>query len=143
MNWDEVYLLEKGAVEFYDKAGIDGGMVFSEFKKAWTMLLRRGEGVVWYLKAAGESQAVGALGGTLGIDPSNGQKIFREAFYYIREDYRGVGAKLLKEAEEKLKELGVKRIYMISLLYYEHEKVSRLYEAMGYEKAEMLWMKEV
>lgn len=60
--------------------------------------------------------------------------------YYLKPEYRKskVGVEMFKFAEEKFRELGVKKIYTGTKLHLNHAK---LFEGLGYKPVEMLYTK--
>lgn len=138
---DEVKMLENGCREFYATGALAGELNFDQWQRHWERILLLEQGIIW--AAFRDGEAVAAIGGYCGKDQSNSDLVFTEKFFFARNLGKGTGMRLLVQAESDLKDLDVKRIYMINLVNYEPEKAIKLYTYMGYKPAEVLWIKEL
>lgn len=136
-------LLEKGCKEFYENAPLYGELDIEEWKRHWSVALSHAHGMIWAAIDEETGEALAALGGYIGRDQSNSDLIFTEKFFYATDKGKGNGLKLLRQAEEDLRNDGIARIYMIHLVNHEAERAARLYAYLGYVPAEILWVKEV
>jgi GNAT superfamily N-acetyltransferase len=84
------------------------------------------------LLVQGEDKPTGMLGGLIFSHPLSHQTFFSELFWWVEPDYRGNGLALLRMAEEWATERGASHSIMIS----PDDRVSRLYETLGYAKLE-------
>lgn len=68
-----------------------------------------------------------------------------EMVFYVEEDYRkdGLGAHLIKQAENVCRQLGVKYLNMIHLASVDPSKPEALYTKLGYHTSETVFTKEV
>lgn len=74
----------------------------------------------------------GMLGAVLFSHPLSHQRFFSELFWWVEPEHRGNGLALLRAAEEWAAERGASHSIMIS----PDDRVSRLYETLGYAKLE-------
>ena len=71
--------------------------------------------------------------------------ISQELFWWVDESSRGsgVGVEILKAAEELSKEYGADVMAMLSLEDLNGQKVSKLYESLGYKRKEQTYMRSL
>jgi GNAT superfamily N-acetyltransferase len=86
-----------------------------------------------------KGKPVGTLGGLLFRHPLSGQAFFSELFWWIEPGLRGNGRALPKQAEQWARERGATYSIMVS----PEERVSRLYEKLGYTKLEEHYIKRL
>ena len=74
---------------------------------------------------------------------SNGAKIGTEIAYWINQDHRksGEGIKLIEAMEKNAKAAGVKYWVMVSMESSYPEVSNKIYDKLGYKKAETTYMK--
>lgn len=89
-----------------------------------------------------DGDVVGFIGVGISEMPYNTDyKVAQERFFYVHPEHRGIGTKLLKEAEEELKAEGVDIISMVSLQAPGVEKVDAFYRGKGYTPVEHTYAK--
>lgn len=73
---------------------------------------------------------------------NNNIKFGIEVFYWVDEKFRGIQSiKMLKMYEDEMKRLGVQQNIMISVNTHLADKVGALYNRMGYELMEKMYVK--
>ena len=82
-------------------------------------------------------QPTGMLGALIFRHPLSHQSFFSELFWWVEPEHRGNGRALLNQAEQWGKDRGASHSMMIS----PNERVSRLYETLGYTKIEEHFIK--
>ena len=84
-----------------------------------------------------------AVIGSVPFSPTVGSAT--EMVFYVEPDYRkdGLGAHLIKQAENVCRQLGVKYLNMIHLASVDPSKPEALYKRMGYHTSETVFTKEV
>lgn len=127
--------------EFFAEGNLPGGFRPEAFTQNWTKMIYAGHGMI--LGAFKNGAFIGALGAVFSPDPSNGDKIATEAFWYVRPGHRGPGLRLLKAFEEIAMKRGVKRIGMVHLLSIQPEGMANLYQRLGYRPVEVNFLKEL
>jgi len=66
-----------------------------------------------------------------------------ESFWYVDENHRGQGLKLLIKGQQVAKEMGAKRMMMVFLENSMPEKVKSIYERMDYKLIQTTYFKEL
>ena len=141
---EQVPMLSDGCKEFYATGAIPGELNLESWINHWQYAIEAGHGFVWAVVDEDSGEALAALGGYIGTDQSNAlDLVFTERFFFSRHASRGVGLKLIQQAERDMLDHGVDRIYMIHLANHEPEKAAKLYTYLGYAPSEVLWVKEV
>lgn len=130
------------ASEFYQASRLLGTFEMSRFIVLWTQLLGNGTGAVFLLED--DAEIVGALGGVAYPDIYSSELIAMEFFWYVRPDSRGGGGmRLYREFEAWAEFMECSQIRMAHLTHSMPEKLERLYQRLGYVKAETHYMKAV
>ena len=106
----------------------------------WKNLINMDIGLILGLKQS--EKIVGGIGLVFAPALEDGVGTCTEAFWYVDENNRGGGIKLLKKAEAYAKARGCARMMMIHLKHSMPEKLKSLYERMGYSEVETSYMKE-
>ena len=89
-------------------------------------------------------EIIGFFGFTIYINELDGVLTSQEHGWYVKEDKRGVGIKLLKKCESYAKSLGCKRFVMgHHQSDYVPENLVKIYERMGYELQCTMFGKEL
>lgn len=83
----------------------------------------------------------GVLAGFTVTNPYNSAKTFQEVIWYVNQEYRRFGVKLLKYAEKQLKKRGYKTIVMALLHSSMPAKVHDLYVRLGFKPFETHYLK--
>lgn len=107
----------------------------------WFYMIKIGVGKILALKK--DNKFIGAIG--LVVTPSleDGVATCMEAFWYVDENHRGQGLKLLIKGQKVAKEMGAKRMMMMFLENSMPEKVKNIYERMGYKLIQTTYFKEL
>lgn len=107
----------------------------------WNKLLASNAGLV--LKRQGQDGPTEAIGVMLYPSPNDGKLSAYAAFWYIVEDAKALEGGLLHlELEKLLKERGLARLYMTSLVNQREGKVTKYLLHAGYTPIEVVWGKE-
>jgi GNAT superfamily N-acetyltransferase len=141
--------LQDVMIEFYKimpyKRLIKGSEEFQEASDLWIenwfFMIGGGLGKILALKE--DNNFIGAIG--LVVTPSleDGVMTCMEAFWYVDENHRGQGLKLLIKGQKVAKEMGAKRMVMMFLENSMPEKVKNVYERMGYNLIQTSYFKEL
>ena len=109
--------------------------------------------LVYFLMAHGiahvaydDDKVVGFILAAIGTVPFNSdESLATEIAFMVHPDYRkaGLGARLIKQAENVCRQQGIKYLNMINLESVEPELVESLYISEGYHKTETVFTKEV
>lgn len=129
------------AVEFYARSQFLRNFDLAHFTAAWRELLAHGTGMIFLLIEGNE--IVGALGGVTYPDLNSGELIGTEFFWYVVDGLRGQGLKLYRAFEKWARERGCTQMRMVQLLDSMPQKVSRVYQHLGYVPAEVTYVKEL
>jgi len=115
------------------------------FKKnwipAWKDLIKSKKGKIFALEK--ERKIIGALGFLITPALEDGALCATEAFWYVDEQHRGAGLKLLNKYESYAKSIGCKRIGMVHLENSMPDKLKRLYTRKKYKHIESMYLKEL
>jgi GNAT superfamily N-acetyltransferase len=90
------------------------------------------------LLVQGEDKPTGMIGALIFSHPLSHQTFFSELFWWVEPDHRGNGLALLRMAEKWATARGASHSIMIS----PDERVSRVYETLGYSLLETHYVKE-
>ena len=107
----------------------------------WFFTIESGNGKILALKK--DDKFIGAIGLILSPSLEDGVMTCMEAFWYVDENHRGQGLKLLLKAQKLAKEMGAKRMMMMYLENSMPEKVKNVYEKMGYQLVQTTYFKEL
>jgi len=107
----------------------------------WFFTIENGRGKILALKK--DDKFIGAIG--LLVSPSfeDGVMTCMESFWYVDENHRGQGLKLLIKGQQVAKEMGAKRMMMVYLENSMPEKVRSIYERMDYKLIQTTYFKEL
>lgn len=139
---EEVPLLIEGGREFFEEGKIPGGLRADHFIASWQSFIESKDGRILGLFSDG-GELLGMLGFIVHPDMNNGDRIAVECFWFVRKPHRGQGLQLFEEFERQAKDMGAVRLAMIHLERLQPEKLSNLYERMGYTLIERHYVKEV
>jgi hypothetical protein len=128
------------ASEFHNEATLPAKLDVGVWKRSWGNLMDIGAAVV-LVKQEGY-EFTGAIGCIIYPDMNSGEWTADEAFWFQSKGSRGGGLKLLKAMESTLKELSIKRLFMIHLECL-NGRLGRIYERMGYTKVETRYVKDL
>lgn len=135
--------METAAREFYASSKFLKNFDMQRFSAVWASLLGTGAGAIFLLLDDPGSEVLGALGGVVYPDPYSGDSIATEFFFFVREKSRGQGLKLYKLFEDWAKERGCLEVRMVHLTDLFPEQLDRLYRRLGFEPAEVHYVKRV
>lgn len=89
-------------------------------------------------------KVVGVFSGYYTTYILNNEKLFHELVWYVHPDHRkGCGMKLYKHCENHVKISGAKKMVMIHMATDKSEKLTKLYEQMGFKPLETHYIKEL
>ena len=91
----------------------------------------------------GQDSCEGILFGVRFKSPISTQVIFQEMIWYVSQEFRSRGVKLLGEVEKVLQFQGVGSIIMAVLHNSKTEKLKSLYEKMGYQAIETHYLRKL
>lgn len=91
------------------------------------------------LVSVGEDEITGMIGAYIYDHPMSGERIAGEAFWWVEPEHRGGGVKLMLEVEKWARAKGADRLTMIA----PSPKVETLYRALGYDKLETHYQKDL
>lgn len=132
--------MEEAAREFYAASRFLRVFDPARFVGLWAQMISVGIGVIYVL---GEERIEGALGGMVYPEPYSGDLVATEFFWFVRPGHRGGGMALYRAFESWARERGCSQLRMVHLADSMPEKLDRVYRRMGYEPAEVLYVKEL
>ena len=88
-----------------------------------------------------DGQIVGLIAGIVGSSHLSDQPVYQELVWYVSEKHRRYGIRLLNHLEAWCYLHGIKQIVMARMSNSMPEKISKLYEAMGYKEFEIHYIK--
>ena len=108
----------------------------------WTALLEQGAGGVFVLEDEAEELA-GALMGVVYPEPYSDELTATEFAWFVRPGHRGEGIRLYRAFEQWARERGCARIRMVHLTDVMPAKLANVYRRLGFEPAEVHYVKEL
>lgn len=138
---NELQLATEMAGLFFEEGKLPGEFKADVFVKSWSTLIKLDMGKIYGLFV--DDKPVGYLGMIVTQDINDGAKIAQEAFWYVHPDHRGAGLRLLFHAQAQAKELSCKRMGMVHLLDAAGEKLSHIFNRMGFREIEVHYIKEI
>lgn len=121
------------------KKDLDG--VRKNWIPTWKELIRSKKGKIFALES--DRKIIGALGFLISPALEDGVLCATEAFWYVDEQHRGAGLKLLNKYESYAKSMGCKRIAMVHLENSMPGKLKKLYTRKKYKHIESFYLKEL
>ena len=88
-------------------------------------------------------KVVGVFSGYYTTYILNNEKLFHELVWYVHPDHRRTGLKLYEHCEAAVKESGAKKMVMIHMATSMGDKLTALYEKMGYKPLETHYVKDI
>lgn len=125
---------------FFKEAGLPGQLVSDIFCGNWSRMIKAGQGVI--VGQYEQGIFVGGFGMVIAPDINDGVKVANECFWFVHPDHRIGGMKLLHEAMKVAKELSCKRFSIIHLCNEAGEKLSRIYNKLGFRPIETHYLLE-
>lgn len=110
------------------------------FIETWTALLA-GPGAI-IVGHEGETP-IGAIGGIAVQEPYSHHLAATEMFWFCTASHRGGGLRLYREFERWAREQGCSQIRLCHMMDLAPQRLNRLYERMGYQGAEIHYVKEI
>jgi GNAT superfamily N-acetyltransferase len=141
LTTSELPMLDSLAREFVASSKGLGEFDLEHFVGMWTGMIEAGIGVILGLYEGGT--LVGGIGGVAFKDLSMGRMQAQEAFWFVTEESRGEGLKLLDAFEQWAKEKGCRDILVAHLADSMPERLERIYRMRGYRMTETIYRKEV
>jgi len=129
------------AREFYATSGHLENFRPERFRETWTALIGSGMGVIFADERDGE--ITGVIGGICHRDPNSDDMVAAEMFWFVREQFRGVGIALYREFEKWAESKCAASIQMVHMADVMPEKVKAFYLREGYELAETRYVKKL
>lgn len=140
---DELRELQDVLENFYKILPYEGDT--NEFRKhwlpTWKNLIQTRGGKIFALEK--DQKIIGALGFFITRAVEDGALCCTEAFWYVHENHRGSGIKILNKFEDYAKSIGCKRIAMVHLENSMPEKLKKLYTRKKYKHIESMYLKEL
>lgn len=90
-----------------------------------------------------EGRPVGMIAGMIVECITNGKPCLQEVVWYVNEQYRSNGHKLLKEMESCAKHLGCSSVVMGLMCNSQQDRLDRVYRRLGYKPFEVQYIKEL
>lgn len=125
--------------DFHEES-IDKYNIFCNDKIARSMMLRYVDNS---LILEDQGAIVGIIAGIVTTYPLNDEKLYQEAIWYVKEEYRAHGVDLLRALEEWCKERDIKKIVMIHMSNSMPDKLKMFYESVGYAPLESHYLKQL
>lgn len=125
--------LKKGSKEHEDAS--------DAWIETWYFMIQAKSASILALKK--EGKFIGAIGLTFSSSLEDGVFTCMEAFWFVSEEHRGQGLKLLLKAEKVAKQRGAKRMMMVYLENSMPQKVKLVYDRMKYKKIQTIYFKEL
>jgi GNAT superfamily N-acetyltransferase len=138
----EVQELEDAAkigLKFWAEGALPGSLKPEVFVRNWTVLLGNGMGKIFGLYE--EGQLIGALGAIVVADLNDGELTATECFWFVDPASRGNGVRLLLNFVKYAKEIGCVRVNMVHLFNSHADKLSKLYQKLGFSPVETHYIK--
>lgn len=111
------------------------------FAKMWSAFIDQGIGAIFVLED--EGVIVGGLGAIAFPDMHTGNIVSHECFWFVAEESRGEGLKLLDAFEAWAKSKESRAVIVTHLADSMPERVARIYRMRGYRLIETNYRKEV
>jgi len=134
--------LEPLATEFYSQSQFLTGFDMARFKRCWTELIEGGAGTI-FLLIDDRGEIAGLLGGMKYPELYSGTPIATEFFWYVQEGLRGQGMKLYRAFEDWARNRKCSQIRMVHLMDSMPDKLNVVYRRLGYEPAELHYVKDL
>lgn len=141
LNPAELPICADAGLQFFKEGKLPGEFVPACFIRNWSRLIGSGQGVI--IADIVGKELRGGLGAILCPDLNNDELIACESFWYVLQNHRGQGARLLFAYERWARERGAKRIAMVHLELLQPGILGPLYERLGYRKIETNYLKDL
>tara|TARA_Y100000114_G_scaffold88859_1_gene82358 strand:+ start:7010 stop:7474 length:465 start_codon:yes stop_codon:yes gene_type:complete len=145
----ELKELQDVLIEFYKimpykqlcKESEEGKKACEAWIESWYFMIQSQSASILGLKQ--NNKFIGAIGLTFTPSLEDGILSCMEAFWFVDEQHRGQGLKLLLKAEKVAKARGAKRMMMMYLENSMPQKVKKVYERLQYKKIQTTYFKEL
>lgn len=136
-------LTREPAFAFFYESKLAGELDFSHFCQTWGTLISLDMARLFVYRT--EDRTLGIIGGTITKCTMTGDLIAQESFWWVHPGIRAspIGIRLFRKWENRVIEDGAKRIYVGNLLAVNHEKMTSLYSALGYQMIETHYVRPV
>lgn len=126
---------------FFLESGAPGELHFGSFLTLWKKMIMDGTAVMFgqFKTYDDENLLVGVLGGVLAPNMFTGGIIASELFWYVLKEHRARGSALLKQFIDWGRTVGVDQLMMGHLHFAVSERVSALYDRLGFKKLETMY----
>ena len=138
---EELPLLAGLAEEFFASSRFLKGFSLEQFCRVWRDLLATGTGVIFLL--SDEDGIQGALGGVAYPDINSGALVATEFFWFVSPPASGQGLELYRAFEQWARGRGCSEIRMVRLSDSMPERLRVVYQRLGFEEAETVYVKEL
>lgn len=135
----ELPLLYRVGHEFFREAKLPGKFVESVFLKNFTNLINAG--AAHCFGAFKDENLVGALGCITWKDLYDDEKTSVESFWYVFEEHRGQGVRLMKFYEKWAQKNGIRRCMMGCISGLHDVELGDFYERSGYRRLETTFVR--
>ncbi len=136
---EELNTAAKIGQKFWGEGALPGRLVPEVFVRNWTTLMNNGMGKIFGLYDGPD--LVGALGAIVVPDLNDGDLTATECFWFVEEDHRGNGVRLLLNFVKYAKEIGCVRVNMVHLFNEHADKLQKLYGKLGFSPVETHYIK--
>ena len=137
-----LHALATGAQEFYASSQFLRKFDMDKFVAFWNAIIKSEQGIIF--AAFDDGEIIGAIGGMAFPEPYSGELIVQEFFWFVRPGHRGTaGIRLYKAFEEWSRDKQAVAIRMVHLMDSMPEKLSRVYQQLGYTPVETMYTKEL
>lgn len=138
---DDLPEITKFGKMFFDEGKMPGTFNDAAFIKSWSPMLFTGYGSI--IGAYDGGVFCGGIGGAVVPCFNTGDQIGMEMFWYVAQNKRSCGVRLLKSFEGWCKSRGAARVWMVHLTNLNGDKIERFYERFGYRLMEKFYAKEL
>lgn len=133
--------MEAAAREFLGESRFFGPFEMGRFVALWSQLIGSGMGVIFILENDGA--LVGCIGGVATPEPYSADLAASEFFWSVMESHRGGGLHLYRAFEAWARAKGCQQIRLCHMLDSMPEKLSHVYRRLGFEPAEVHYVKSL
>lgn len=131
------------AIEFWEEGFLPGELIPEVFEDNWFNWMSSGMGFV----SAGwdDDVLVGAAGGLIAPDATDGKVVANEMFWFVSQKHRrgSLGLRVLEEFEAVAKSRGARRVSMVHLANDVGARLAKTFVRWGYRPIETHYIKEI
>ena len=126
-------------IDFAEESLSAYGTLLEEGQLYETFIMTKDTSFVLLVK----DKVVGVLAGRIVHDFCSSELVYEEVIWYTGKEYRKDGLRLLSFVEQWCKDKGIRRMTMCHMGNLKTDKLSRLYERLGYVPIETRYIKEI